>query len=248
MVLNAGIMHLRRLIPAVLPAALLLACAGTAQAKIISIGKAETAAVPTCPSSPCLAVSRTTGYQVKVGDTRDLFTVPHRGRIVAWEIALGDPNAKQINFFDENFGEASAGITILRPGKRLFSRVVGQSPIVQLEPFFGRSVQFPLEQSIPVKKGWVVGLTVPTWAPALTQLLTDHSSWRASRALDTCDDTDSQTAQTQMRQRTQYRCLYTARLTYTATLITEPRPNNKLHKKKKKRRQHERRAGATLSR
>jgi hypothetical protein len=28
-----------------------------------------------------------------------------------------------------------------------------------------------------------------------------------------------------MRQRTQYRCLYKARLAYTATLITNPRPN-----------------------
>ena len=28
-----------------------------------------------------------------------------------------------------------------------------------------------------------------------------------------------------MQQRTQYRCLYKARLTYSATLITTPKPN-----------------------
>ena len=84
---------------------------------------------------------------------------------------------------------------------------------------------FPLATSIPVKKGYVVALTVPTWAPALTQSLTDGSSWRASRAKGRCDDTDAQTAQTRTGQRTQYRCLYKARLTYSATLITNPRPN-----------------------
>jgi hypothetical protein len=76
-----------------------------------------------------------------------------------------------------------------------------------------------------VKKGYVVGLTVPTWAPALTQLLDNGSSWRASRAKGKCDDTDTQTAQTRLRQRTQYRCLYRAQLTYSATLITTPKPN-----------------------
>ncbi len=40
-----------------------------------------------------------------------------------------------------------------------------------------------------------------------------------------CDDTETQTAQTRMQQRTQYRCLYRARLTYSATLITTPKPN-----------------------
>ena len=78
-----------------------------------------------------------------------------------------------------------------------------------------------------MKKGYVVGLTVPTWAPALTQLLDNGSSWRASRAKGKCDDTDSQTAQTRLRQRTQYRCLYRAQLTYSATLITNPKPNKK---------------------
>jgi hypothetical protein len=217
----------RRLIAAAVPGLALLAFAVPAQAKVIEVGQADTAATPTCPSSPCLAVSRTTGYQVKVGAKRGLYTIPADGRLVAWSITLGNPNAKQIAFFDKGYGAASAGITVLRQGKRLYSRVLGQSPIVKLEPYFGQTVQFPLETSIPVRKGWVVALTVPTWAPALTQLLDDQSSWRASRAKDTCDDTDTQTAQTKMRAVTQYRCLYKARLAYTATVITSPKPNPK---------------------
>jgi hypothetical protein len=215
----------RRLIAAALPGLAVLATAVPAQARIIEVGKTATAAVPTCPSSPCLAVSRTTGYQVKVGAKRGAYTVPKNGRIVAWTISLGNPTAKQIAFFDKGYGKASAGITVLRQGKRLFSRVLGQSPVVNLESFFGQTVQFPLEQSIPVKKGMVIALTVPSWAPALTQLLDDQSSWRASRPKGGCDDTETQTAQTRMRELTQYRCLYKARLAYTATLVTDPKPN-----------------------
>jgi hypothetical protein len=215
----------RRLTAALLPAVAILAAAGPAQARIIDIGGSATQATPTCPASPCLAVSRTTGYQVKVGAKRGQFTVPADGRIVAWEISLGNPNQKQIDFFDNGYGEASAGIAVLRTGTRLFARVVGQGPVEKLAPYFGQKVQFPLATAIDVKKGNVIGLTVPTWAPALTQLLDDGSSWRASRPKDRCDDTETQTAQLKLKALAQYRCLYRARLTYSATLITTPKPN-----------------------
>ena len=217
--------HRPRLIAAAGALLAALVCAAPASARIVEIGAAAAEATPTCPSSPCLAVSRTTGYQAKVVDSRESYVVPAGGRIVAWTISLGSPDQRQIDFFTGNYGEASAGLTILRRGKRLYHRVMAASPMMDLESYFGQKVQFPLERSIPVKKGYVVALTVPTWAPALTQLLDDGSSWRASRAKDKCDDTDSQTAQTRTGTRVQYRCLYKARLTYTATLITNPRPN-----------------------
>jgi len=202
-----------------------LFCASPASARIIEVGASETPATPTCPASPCLAVSRTTGYQAKVVNSRSTYIVPANGRIVAWTISLGSPDERQISFFQDNYGEASAGITVLRRGKRLYHRVMASSPVMELGAYFGQSVQFPLDRSLPVKKGYVVALTVPTWAPALTQLVDDGSSWRASRAKDKCNDTDSQTAQSRTNQRTQYRCLYKARLTYSATLITDPKPN-----------------------
>jgi hypothetical protein len=219
-------MHLRPRTIAVGAVLAVLVCAAPASARIVEIGGTPEA-TPTCPSSPCLAVSRTTGYQAKVLDSRSTYIVPADGRIVAWTIGLGNPDKRQIDFFTSNFGESSAGLTILRRGKRLYHRVMGQTPLEKLEPYFGQKVQFPLTTSIAVKKGYVVALTVPTWAPALTQLLNDGSAWRASRAKGKCDDTDRQTAQTRMQQRTQYRCLYRARLTYSATLITTPTPNKK---------------------
>jgi hypothetical protein len=202
-----------------------LALAAPASAGIVEIGQAPTEAVPTCPANPCLAISRTTGYQTKVVDSREVFVVPADGRIVAWTIRLGAPNRRQVRFFDDNFGAASAGITVLRRGDRLFSRVVTKSPVYPLSDYFGQTVQFPLARALNVKKGYMLALTVPTWAPALTTLTEDGSSWRASRALNACDDTDRQTAQTLLGGLTQYRCLYRARLTYSATLITNPKPN-----------------------
>ncbi len=220
---------MKKLTTAVAALLVLLLAPAAAPAKTLEIGRANEAeelAPPSCPNSPCFAISRTTGYQAKVGTNRGLMKVPKNGRIVAWTIRLSKPGPRQVSFFSERLGgKPSAGIAVLRTGRRLYGRIVAQSPVVDLEPFLGQTVQFPLETTIPVKKGSTIALTVPTWAPALTQLLDDGSSWRASRPRNRCNDTDSQTAQTRTGQRTQYRCLYKARLTYSATLITTPRPN-----------------------
>ena len=212
-----------RLLTAAATLAVAVGAAAPASAKIIEVGRTD--ATPACPATPCLAVSRTTGYQIKVGDERGDFTVPRDGMLVAWSITLGTPTKKQINFFDKGLGgTASAGITLLRQGKHVYSRVMATGPIEQLQPYFGQTVQFPLATAIPVKKGWVLGLTVPTWAPALTPLMTDHSAWRASRPAKKCSDTATQTAQTQRLDLARYNCLYKARLAYSATLITNPAP------------------------
>jgi hypothetical protein len=187
------------------------------------IGQAGPDAAPACPKSPCLVVSRTTGYQAKVGTTRGLMTVPQDGRIVAWKISLGKPGTKQIAFFDSKLGgEATAQITIIRPGRKLRSRVMAQGEPQKLSPYFGTTVEFPLEKTIAVKKGWIVALTVPTWAPALADGLGPDTSWRAARGKGNCEDTQTQTAQTQPSQLAQYYCLYKARLTYSATLVSTP--------------------------
>ena len=214
--------------PALIAASVALVCAAApsaASARIVEVGQAPTEAVPTCPASPCLAVSRTTGYQAKVVDSRAHYVIPANGRIVAFSIRLGAPNKRQIKFFEDNFGKASGGLAVIRRGDRLFGRVVAASPVMPLSDYFGQTVQFPLDRALKVEKGNVIGLTVPSWAPALSTLTDDGSSWRASRGLKACDNTDSQTAQTAVGALTQYRCLYRARLTYTATLITDPKPN-----------------------
>jgi hypothetical protein len=216
----------RRLIAVVLPFIALLAGAASAQARIVELGRAGGAAPASCPTSPCLAVSRTTGYQEKLGSSTSTYVVPANGRIVAWTIGLGAPNAKQIAFFNNAFGPASAGITVLRVGKKKLQRFnVGQGPIVNLQPYFGQVAQFPLGRTLRVHKGDIVALSVPTWAPALSQLLSDGSTWFASRPRGACDNTDTQTVQDKPGP-TRYRCKYAARLTYSATLVTSAQPTS----------------------
>jgi len=182
--------------------------------------------VPSCPGSPCLAVSRTTGFQVKVGTTHNPLSAPRAGTIVAWAIMLGKPNATQIKFFNANEGGASeAGIAILRAQKKpnLTYKLIAQSPLVKLEPYFGKTAQFPLETTLQVKKGDIVALTVPSWAPALALGFANTTSWRASRPKSQCTSTSTETTDTQIGTPVQYFCLYqTARLTYSATLISTP--------------------------
>jgi len=206
---------------------LLGAVAAPASARIIELGVAGEPPRPSCPADPCYALSRTTGYQVKVGEQRELFTVPRDGRIVAWSISLSKPDPGQTSSFQKRFGgPASAGITILRPNDKLYGRTLAVSPIEPLTPYFGETVQFPLERSLEVKKGYIVALTVPTWAPALAVGFGKDTSWRAaSRYQGKCDKLETQFPQTRLMEIAKYRCLFqTARLTYSATLITSPVP------------------------
>ena len=226
----------RRVSRAALAAGLVAAALApaSADAKIIELGQTDTQPVPSCPAKPCLAVSRTTGYQVKVGTTTDMFVAPKRGRIVAWSIILGDPTTKQVKFFNSTLGGApSAGISVFKPGKYLRGTITGQSPVMPLTDYLGETVQFPLENSLTVLKGYRVALTVPTWAPALAVGFGSDTSWRASRTEDQCDDTSTQTAITKLGVETRFLCLYkTARLTYTVTMITDPHGPPKKKKKK----------------
>jgi hypothetical protein len=213
----------RRLLVAAAALTGLLAAAPAAHAELTEIGALEPEVRGSCPST-CLAIPRTTGYQAKVGPNRGLYTVPRDGRIVAWRIALGAPGASQVEFFEERLGgEAQAALVVLQPGRRLNHRVVQKAPLQELEPWFGQSVQFPLVRTLPVRKGQILALTVPTWAPALAVNLGGDTSWRASRGRGRCDDTTDQSALLGRRRSAQFYCLYrTARLTYSATLVSTP--------------------------
>src|SRR5213082_2182311 len=104
-------------IPAGLALALALpAVAPATLSEVGVLGATTPPTVPSCPTNPCLAVSRTTGFQVKVGAANNFLAAPRAGSVVAWTIVLGKPNSTQIKFFNANEGGvAEAGIAILRP-------------------------------------------------------------------------------------------------------------------------------------
>ena len=216
-----------RLLAPVVVAVATLNFAAPASGRVVELGATDEMPAPSCPADPCQAVSRTTGYQAKAGTNANLFRAPANGRVVAWSITLGKPTDAQREFFEERLGgAASAGITVLRPGPRLTGRVLAKSPVKRLTSYFGRSVQFPLVTTLHVRRGHLVALTVPTWAPSLALNLGNDTSWRATRnnrPRSRCLETGLQTAQQRIGALARFLCRYpTARLTYTATMVTSP--------------------------
>jgi hypothetical protein len=215
-----------------------VALPAVAAAKVSELGALGDDVRGSCPEA-CQALTRTTGYQAKVGPDRALYQAPADGRIVAWTVALGRPGPKQTAFFEERYGGASkAAIVVLDPAAKLKRKVVAKSSLQVLTDYFGQTVQFPLVQTLAIKKGQYVALTVPTWAPMLQIGLGSDTSWRSSRSQTGCSDVTTQFALVGKRTSATFHCLYkTARLTYSATFVSDPtgsKTTKKTAPKKKK--------------
>jgi hypothetical protein len=191
----------------------------------VVLGATASTPDPSCPNLPCQAIGSVTGFQVNNGQTKLPFVVPNDGTIKHWSLTLAQPTNSQRSFFNGFFGTPpEARLAILR-------RVPGTNPprynlrrqgsIKVLSPYLGQTVQFG--SSLRVEKGDIVGLTVPTWAPAFAQGLSATNVWRASRAPGACtNSTDIRQGEPQQKigARATYGCKYsTARLLYTATLV-----------------------------
>lgn len=211
--------------------ALLVAFAASSAAKVekttVILGLTATTPDPSCPNLPCQAIGSVTGFQVNNGQTVNPFLVPHDGTITAWTLTLAQPTNSQRAFFNNFFGTPpEARLAILR-------RVPGTNPpryelraqgaIKVLSPYMGQTVKFG--SNLKVEKNDIVGISVPTWAPAFAQDLTKNNIWRASRAPGTCtNSTDIKQGEPQSKvgRRATYGCKYTtARLLYTATLTED---------------------------
>jgi hypothetical protein len=203
--------------------------AGTAAAGVpkttVVLGQTSTVPDPSCPGLPCQAIGSVTGFQVSNGQARSPFIVPRAGTIKGWTLTLAQPTNQQRSFFNGFFGTPpEARLAILRrvPGTNPPRyNLRSQSSIRVLSPYLGQTVKFG--SSLKVEKGDIVGITVPTWAPAFAQELPANNVWRASRAPGTCtNSTDIRQGEPQDKPGTRatYGCRYTtARLLYTATLV-----------------------------
>ncbi len=214
---------------AVLAAFAALALPAAAPAKITELGLLPEGTLGACPLN-CQAVSRTTGYQAKVGPDRTLYQAPADGRIVAWTIALGNPGPKQSAFFSERLGgESTAAIVVLATDKKLVRRAVAKAPLQKLTDYFGEIGPVPARADAGrSRRASTSACRCPSWAPALQLGLGNDSSWRASRSKRLCTDpavTSTQTALLGNRSSGEFGCLYkTTRLTYSATFIPRPTP------------------------
>jgi hypothetical protein len=193
----------------------------------VVLGNTATTPDPSCPESPCQAIGSVTGFQVNTSQGSLPFRVRKDGKIKSWTLTLSEPTSSQRSFFNGFFGTPpEARLAILR-------RVAGTNPpryalraqgsIQVLSPYLGQTVKFGA--SLRVKAGDIVGLTVPTWAPAFAQGLGSDNAWRASREAGKCvDSTDVRQGEPQEKvgTRAEYGCRYsTARLLYTVTVVED---------------------------
>jgi hypothetical protein len=190
-----------------------------------------------CPQEPCRATGKMTGYQVTQlkeadGDRVREFPTKVRKRngwLVAFSLTLGDPDDEQKKFFNRLWGKpAQARISILDPepkkgdrrNRRQRYRLHNQSQPVDLRPFFGKKAWFTLKRRMHVRKGQVIALTLPTWAPVLATGLRERERWRSSRHPDHCEDVTRNAARQKVGRLRDYRCLHsTARLLFTALVV-----------------------------
>lgn len=249
-------MTMMKRLPLLTPAltGLLLALApGAATAKLVELGQTASPIVaPACPSgvspSNCFIIlTRTTAVQSTSDGVAYPTTVKQDGFIVAFTVGLSRLSSNTtternyLHVLDQAYGGTpQLVLTVLKPGPNHRFTVAAQSATFHLIPFLGSVLNEPLSlppsftsfTALPVKKGDVIALTVPTWAPVLSyNLNASKFAYRQSRTANCKHAAGGQTAQQSVGASTRYLCTYTGtRVEYTATEITNtPYPKTYVH-------------------
>ena len=112
---------------------------------------------PAAPASPCLAVSRTTGFQVKVGSSpATRWACPATARSSPGRSRSASRTPRR-----SSSSTPTRAASPKRASRSCARSEAATSPTscrrrarsVKLQPYFGKTVQFPLETTITVKKG-----------------------------------------------------------------------------------------------
>jgi hypothetical protein len=217
-----------------------LIAVSVAPARVSELGTSLDEQTASCPDN-CQAIGQVSGFQIQQGTRKLPYRLRSYGKVVAFSIKLGKPNASQIDFFNKLFGgPPQVMLTVLKPyvpGKGEAKQpnkyvLVGSSDLFNLADYFGSEPTFALPRPLSIKPGYVVGLTVPTWAPAFAVNLADDMQWRSSRDPKNCDDVRQDAAQDIRGSARTYGCVYkTARLLYSVTYIPDPKPTTPTTKK-----------------
>ena len=220
---------MKRLKPLVFACLALAAAPAAASADVREVGQPEPFPAASCPEN-CQAIAQVSGYNVEIGKSKNTFRINRPGKVVAFTMRLGEPNADQLNYFKTTFGAVSqARVAILKPARtKQRHRLVRQSELFNLEPYFGTTPTFALSRALQVDKGNIIAITVPTWAPAFAHGLSSDFAWRSSHHDDACTSaTPPPAAQMSINSLRIYGCFYrTARLLYSVHFVLDPTPKS----------------------
>jgi hypothetical protein len=219
--------------------------ADSAPLRVVVLGQTPETPPASCPGkivngvevTPCRVEGHVSGFQAIADGVARPYEAPFEGKIVAWSITLAKPSTvetkettDEVAFFDDFLGTPSqARIGVLRPiedSKPPKFKLVRQSPVEILNPYFGSTPVFALDHPLTVLKGQVVALTIPTWAPMFAFNVSADNTWRGSRLPEHCsskEDIQGGHPQQGVGKIKTYGCYYSnARLLYTATLVKKP--------------------------
>jgi hypothetical protein len=251
------------------------AASGSASATEIQVGNTTTAlSAPTCPQeatatetqTDCtIVLTKTTAFETLSDGVSDPTVITTPGVIDAFSLGVsglviqGATLSSELTTLNDNWGgPPSAQLTVLRPvasasGGRW--AVAAQSPVMPLQPYLGGVVEFPLIAPIPVVRGEVLAITVPTWAPILifglsttqfsydqshTQILTSTTTATGTTQSSSCETSSAATlAQLTLGDQAQYTCNFQGtRVEYTALEVTAPSVTASAARKHQTRKHH----------
>ncbi len=199
----------------------------TALSEIAPLGDSKASCPGFEPKQCAIIVVRQTGFQAKVGTTRNFAVAKSHGSLVAWTISLFAPSAADTKKLSDGYGGTpKVAPVVLAPLGKSRYRVVGKGPLVDVSKYLGTTPTFALPEALTVKKGYVIGLTVPTWAPILQLGLGSDTSWRSSRPLKetVSGDFSKQRALVGDTDQGSFTALYQrARLSYSAIMVPTPK-------------------------
>lgn len=166
-----------------------------ASAQEIQVGVTASPLIsPTCPAglpaNECtIVLTQVTAYETLRDGISDPTMIKKAGVISSFSVGLSGTStitAKDVAYLNKvHGGAAEVELTILRPTGTINNpsyRVAAESPVFPIRNLLGQVVEFPLIAPLPVVRGEVVALTVPTWAPVLSfDLDTSKFSYSQSR-------------------------------------------------------------------
>src|SRR5215212_8811924 len=92
-----------------------LAVAALALGRVAELGTTLGDHTAACPEN-CQAIGQVSGFQIQQGTRKNPYRLRSYGKVVAFSVKLGKPNADQIAFFNKLFGgPPQIMLTVLRP-------------------------------------------------------------------------------------------------------------------------------------
>jgi hypothetical protein len=215
-----------------------------ASAADIPVGVTKSPLVsPTCPAGVApddctIVLTQVTAFETLRDGVKNPTAIKQSGVIASFSVGLAGTNtitSKDITGLDKLYGGSpEVQLTVLRPTGTILSptyRVAAQSAVYDIQSQLGAVAEIPLISPMPVVRGEILALTVPTWAPVLSfDLSTSAFSYRQSRKQTTTSSGSScnksagaNLAQATIGELSSYSCNYLGtRVEYSALEITTP--------------------------